>query len=98
MKLHLTVHAKKRAFERYEWSDLILHKKAIDALEQGIFVMHDEILKDMFVTSSIAHAIVNQHKYGQCLLYLNEGVIFVFDEDRLITVFPLNGRGTGRGR
>lgn len=91
MKLVLTNHAIKRAHERYGWNERELHSQAKLSLEEGLYVLGDEVLREIFIKSVIYNSSFNKN-WGSCMLYANKGIIFVFDEDRLVTVFPLNGR------
>lgn len=85
--IHLTYHAVERAMQRFSWDKDKLYEKALSSLSEGIFVLHDEVLREIFLVNC-------QYKGG--LPYAYEGVVFVFDEDRLITVYPITGHGTVR--
>lgn len=82
--VNVTRHAAKRAQERFSWSKNELATKASLALNKGTLVTEDEYLKDLFKNTLV----FNKHS----LLYYHDGVVFVFDEDRLVTIYPLTGR------
>ena len=84
----LTWHSIIRAQERFKWDRDVLMNKALSALNDGIYMLSDETLRDIFLR--------NVEMSGS-LLYLHEGVVFVFDEVRLITVYPITGHGTTKG-
>jgi len=86
--IKLTKHALMRAKERFNWTRKMLNDKALLSLEEGIFVPFDEVLKVMFN---------NNIKREGSMLYYNEGVIFIFDDNILITVYAITGHGTTKG-
>jgi hypothetical protein len=82
--ISVTAHAVERGTERFNWSKSQLIAKSITALEVGHLITDDPFLVELF------HRTVQYYKHN--IYYYNEGVVFVFDDDRLITVFPLTGR------
>ena len=87
MNIWITKHAVDRALERFGWDTHKLFNQAIKSLNDGLYVLDDETLYPMFIESAT---------YGGGLPYMYEGVVFVFDEDRLITVYPISGRGLNK--
>jgi hypothetical protein len=80
--MEITRHAEIRAFERFGWNCLELKNKAELSLTDGMYIFFDEVLEEIFSSC----------KKNGGLPYLYEGVIFVFDGIKLVTVYPLNGR------
>lgn len=89
IKIIVTAHAKDRALVRFGWSVGELVNKAISALYEGMLPSEDEFLADLYEDTMIN----NPHS----VLYYHEGVVYVFDEDRLVTLYGLTGRYRKRG-
>ena len=85
MKIYITKHARDRAFERFGWHYWQLKDQAVKSLTEGSYVMYEEVLRDLFEKSCIAR---------ETLPYLLDGVVFIFKENVLITVYSITGRGT----
>jgi hypothetical protein len=75
-------HARERAYERFKIDASQLKFLANKALDAGIDVFQDETLRDMFLEKS-----ENKNPSG---IYLYEGIVYVFIDDILITVYPLS--------
>jgi hypothetical protein len=84
MKINVTAHAREQAFTRFGWNMKLLLAKAVSALEHGITPSQDEFLAHLYEDTMQA----NPHS----ILYYYEGVMFIFDEDRLVTLYGLTGR------
>lgn len=80
--MEITRHAEIRAHERFGWDCAELRRKAELSLTDGIYIFFDEVLESIFASC----------KKNGGLPYLHGGVIFVFDDEKLVTVYPINGR------
>jgi len=79
--IKITLHAVKRAKTRFNWSKNLLFQKAIESLNSGLLIINDEFLTALYRQVTY----YNPHSF----LYYYEGIVFVFDEDKLVTVYPL---------
>jgi hypothetical protein len=84
--LNITKHAAERAALRFGWDVNTLYIKAILALEEGLLAIDDEFLADLFKYTT---------KNQTGIIYYHDGAVFIFDEDRVITVYSINGRIQG---
>lgn len=81
--MNITRHAILRAQERFGWDCDELKRKAHLSLTDGIYVFFDDMLSLVF----------DSCKCKKGLIYYNEGVVFVFIDAVLLTVYPINERG-----
>ena len=84
MKINLTNHAINRAAERFGWSSLELEKQAILSINIGISCVDDEFLQYLFLDKGLRTNAIH---------YLLKGIIFVFCNDKLVTLYPITGYG-----
>ena len=82
-KFYMTKHAVERALERFGWDFNTLKSNAEEALREGIFLLHDDALGPLFYTC----------KDDGGMPYLSKGVVYIFVDDKLITVYNINGKG-----
>ena len=80
----ITHHAEKRASERFGWTWSHLYDQANKSVSDGLLIIDDPFLMELF-------------KYTleyrpNAILYMYKGAIFVFCDDRLVTIFPIDGR------
>ena len=81
--MKITRHAEIRGMERFGWDCAKLKRNAELSLTDGMYVFFDDILSVIFEGC----------KYKGGLIYYHEGAVFVFYEDLLLTVYPINERG-----
>lgn len=80
----ITKHAERRANERFGWNAQQLHDQAHRSLEHGVIIVEDDFLMDLFRRTI---------QYNpNSVLYFHDGIVFVFDDERLVTLYPINGR------
>jgi len=80
-KINISVHAQVRAFSRTKLNSAItLAHEAYESLENGIDVMADETLRPMYESRGNVPC---------CGVYARKGIVFVFVEETLVTVYPI---------
>lgn len=84
--IKITNHARKRAQERMGWDKKQLKIVASEAVTEGVYALHDETMREIMYKTC---------KYNGGIPYLYKGAVFVFVEDRLITVYTITGAGCG---
>lgn len=80
--IRITEHAKIRAWERAQMDASQLKYHAQKCLDDGIDALQDEVLRPLCLNKA--------RKYNNSAMYLHQGNIYVFVEDILVTLFPLN--------
>lgn len=83
MDIILTNHAIERAYERFGWDRDKLMSMSIKAVSHGMFMLHDDVLRPMWLNISLCK---------RSIPYMVDGVVFVFTDNIVRTVYPLNGR------
>lgn len=83
--LKITRHAIKRAKERFGMNYKELQIKASLSLTDGIDAMADPTLREMCINKFDLYDISG--------IYLYQNVVYIFIDDRLITVYPISWIG-----
>jgi len=79
--INVTQHAMEMGKKRFNLDFSTLAKLAEDSLNEGIDALHDEVFRPMCLAKA--------KKYNASGMYCYKGIIFVFIEQHLVTVYPL---------
>ena len=76
-------HAQLRALQRTQITcHRALGSMAVRSLSEGIDILGDPVLRELALKRAVRH--------GDHGLYAIEGIVFVFKEDTVVTVFPIS--------
>lgn len=79
--IYITAHAEMRAKQRLQMNFKDLCQDAFDSLEKGIDALGDPTLRDMVIDRAVRH--------GASGIYAYKGVLYIFVENAVVTVYPL---------
>ena len=82
MNIKVSLHAKQRGWERLQLTASDLRTAAVNALTEGIDALGDEVLRGYLIHKALKH-----NSDG---IYVFRTGVFVFKEDTLVTVYPLD--------
>jgi hypothetical protein len=72
-----------RAQERFSWNERLLKRNAREALDKGVCIVDDVMYKQIYY---------RQAELNNSVPYIYKGIVYAFIDDKLSTVYPVNGR------